>query len=49
MDAMPGGRRSLDEDQSRLASLLRDEPSVLGEDVGIIGGCSQLSVDPNGV
>jgi deoxyribonuclease V len=47
MATVPGGRVSLDEDQSRLASLRRDEPSVLEGDVKIIGGCSQLSVDPN--
>jgi deoxyribonuclease V len=49
MDNVPTGRVSLDEDQSRLASLRHREPSVLAEDVGTIGGCSQLSVDPNGV
>jgi deoxyribonuclease V len=49
MDTFPGKRFPLDEDQSSLASLRHTEPSVLAEDVGTIGGCSQLSLDPNGV
>jgi deoxyribonuclease V len=49
MGTIPVERRSLDEDQSRLSSLRRAEPRVLAEDIRIIGGCSQISVDPSGV